>query len=163
MTEQRDFVSLTVPGQEFQDGFDDYAELLPRSSPTSSSASGGEMICEVPICIQAAQPSEAPIDQAGLMPRGTSSSSAEILCDQASADADNGYVPVSYISAEVMALISHWESSFRIKSVSSEHKTGSQTRVYEPVRGCDASFHPPKKFYRRFWRSLAKRYFLLSS
>ena len=163
MTEQRDFVSLTVPGQEFQDGFDDYAELLPRSSPTTSSASGGEVICEAPVCIQATQPSEASIDQAGLMPRSTSCSSAEMLCDQASADAENGYVPVNYISAEVMALISHWEASARIKSVCSESKTAAQASLYDPVRGCDASFAPPKKFYRRFWRSLAKRYFQLSS
>ena len=163
MTEQRDFVSLTVPGQEFQDAVDDYAELLPRSSPTSSSASGGEMICEAPMCIQLAQPSEASIDKAGLMPRSTSSPSTEMLSGHESAESDNGYVPVNYISAEVMALISHWEASARIKSVCSESKTAAQASLYDPVRGCDASFAPPKKFYSRFWRSLAKRYFQLSS
>ena len=162
MTEQRDFVSLTVPGQEFQDGFDDYAELLPRISPTSSSASGGEMICEAPICNQLAQPSEASIDQAGLMPRGTSSSSTEMLCEHASAEAENGYMPVSYIDPEVRALISHWEASARIKSVFSESKTETQASLYDPVRGRDVSFPPPKKFYRRFWRSLAKRYLQMS-
>ena len=31
MTEQREFVFLTIPGQESQDVFDDFAELLPRS------------------------------------------------------------------------------------------------------------------------------------
>ena len=78
------------------------------------------------------------------------------------------YVPDNLISAEVYGLIAAWEAStlttpsladcmeLDVASVSV-----SQT-MFEPLR-CPNDSAPPKRFYRTFWRSAARRILELSN
>ena len=66
------------------------------------------------------------------------------------------------IKPEVSAMIAVWKSSNIIPrqelgrdGMSGDHQTDSM-RAFEPYRCCTTS-QPPKRFYRTFWRSIARR------
>ena len=83
---------------------------------------------------------------------------------------DETYVPVNYIPEEVYAMIKKWQLQQKHRSEVSD--TNSQTGAasssdapiidnyepidYEPLRICPQA-GPPKRFYRTFWRSAARR------
>ena len=66
------------------------------------------------------------------------------------------------IKPEVSAMIAVWKSTNIIccqeldrQGLSGDHQIDSM-RVFEPYRCCTTS-QPPKRFYRTFWRSIARR------
>ena len=78
------------------------------------------------------------------------------------------YVPVNFIPEAVYAMIEAWEQS-ELKKQDMMDASGSVTMAtpaslsggpslndYEPVRICNFAA-PPKRFYRTFWRSIARR------
>ena len=83
---------------------------------------------------------------------------------------DETYVPVNYIPEEVYAMIKTWELKHkdRMEVSDSTSQTGAASSSnapiidnyepidYEPLRICSQSA-PPKRFYRTFWRSAARR------
>ena len=73
----------------------------------------------------------------------------------------DAYEPVNYINDEVYAFMEAWEecASQRAKSsdVSPMDRASSASEaVYEPIRHMQDAV-PPKRFYRTFWRSAARR------
>ena len=80
------------------------------------------------------------------------------------ADEDEDYVPVNFIPEEVFAMIKAWELKQRdlievSDSMSVSRAASSETfrpEDYEPLRVCSLA-GPPKRFYRTFWRSAARR------
>ena len=80
------------------------------------------------------------------------------------ADGDEDYVPVNFIPEEVFAMIKAWELKQRdlmevSDSMSVSRAASSETlrlEDYEPLRVCTQAA-PPKRFYRTFWRSAARR------
>ena len=78
------------------------------------------------------------------------------------------YVPVNVIPQAVYAMIAAWEQS-KVNRQDVMDGSGSAAMTapaslsgalslndYEPMRICNFEA-PPKRFYRRFWRSLARR------
>ena len=101
----------------------------------------------------------------GTFPHLTSSSTAK-----KSHSFDESYVPVNYIPEEVYAMIKTWELKHkdRMAVFDSTSQTGATSSSnapmidnyepidYDPLRTCSQSA-PPKRFYRTFWRSAARR------
>ena len=74
-----------------------------------------------------------------------------------------GYVPINQISKEAMAIIAAWEAAWEADT-SSTHGVQAVVEesddMYEPIRTMGISYdcsQPPKRFFRTFWRSLARR------
>jgi hypothetical protein len=67
--------------------------------------------------------------------------------------ATSNYVPLNYISPEVLAFISEWESSRR------KNITPAPSITMRDSFGCvvQLSAPPPKRFYRTIWRSMVRR------
>ena len=73
-------------------------------------------------------------------------------------------MPVNFIPEEVFAMIKAWELKRRdlmevSDSMSVSRAASSETlrlEDYEPLRVCTQAA-PPKRFYRTFWRSAARR------
>ena len=74
----------------------------------------------------------------------------------------NVYVPVNFIPDEVFAFLAAWDASHISKTSSPdgmELDTASlpaSQDMFEPTRRLN-DFAPPKRFYRTFWRSMARR------
>ncbi len=72
------------------------------------------------------------------------------------------YVPVNFIPDEVLAYNADWESAYLSQMGSSDSMdldsfTVSVSQgVFEPTRRL-SDFAPPKRFYRRIWRSMTRR------
>ena len=97
-----------------------------------------------------------PIERAG---------SVESLKSEAVCEADECYRPVNFIPEEVYMLIKNWESAYLqrhesqvVESMDTESSTDprSSESIFEPFR-CISVSQPPKRFYRTFWRSAARR------
>ena len=77
---------------------------------------------------------------------------------------DADYVPVNFIPEEVFAMIKAWELKQRdlmeVSDAMSVSRAASSETLrledYEPLRVCTQAA-PPKRFYRTFWRSAARR------
>ena len=80
--------------------------------------------------------------------------------------ADDDYVPVNFIPEAVYAMIQAWEmkrhdlmevsGSMSLSAAVSSSTDTLRLEDYEPLRVC-AQAAPPKRFYRTFWRSVARR------
>jgi hypothetical protein len=71
----------------------------------------------------------------------------------------NVYVPVNFIPDEVFAFLAAWDASKTSSPDGMELDTASiptSQSVFEPTRRLN-DFAPPKRFYRTFWRSMARR------
>ena len=74
---------------------------------------------------------------------------------------DVSYEPVNFITTEIYSMIAAWESC---ETKRGEPDTGAveSTRemesdaLYQPLRYVP-TVAPPKRFYRRFWRTIARR------
>ncbi len=82
-------------------------------------------------------------------------------------EADEIYRPVNFIPEEVYELIRNWELSY-LKQQENAHAVDSMETesllhplpndsLFEPMRSMLDSAHPPKRFFRTFWRSLTRR------
>ncbi len=81
---------------------------------------------------------------------------------------DDDYVPVNFISEEVRAMIKTWElarqKQLELQEASSTTSIDGSTvvrnhasqEIHEPIR-CITDGAPPKRFYRTFWRSIARQ------
>ncbi len=78
------------------------------------------------------------------------------------------YVPVNFIPVEVYGFIAAWDSA---NSTTTSQSDGMELDVasvpslqtmFEPAR-CLSELGPPKRFYRTFWRSAARRILALTS
>ena len=65
------------------------------------------------------------------------------------------YIPVNYISNEVLAIIDRWESSKLERSP--EQKMSMLDFDSVQVSGTADHWPQPKLFYRTFWRRIARR------
>ena len=84
----------------------------------------------------------------------------------ASADGDDDYVPVNYIPEAVYSMIKAWElkrhdimevsSSMSLSATAASSTDALRLEDYVPMRIC-AQAAQPKRFYRTFWRSVARR------
>ena len=83
----------------------------------------------------------------------------------ACAPRDDDYVPVNFIPEAVYAMIKAWElkvhDAMEVSESMSLSGAASSTDTlgvedYEPLRTCSQAA-PPKRFYRTFWRSAARR------
>ena len=61
------------------------------------------------------------------------------------------YIPVNYIQPQVRAMFKSWE--FMEKSC----PPSKETFKYDPLRVVSDFSHPPKRFYRTFWQSAARK------
>ena len=86
---------------------------------------------------------------------------SEMLCDRG----ERPNFPQNEIQPEVLALIGSWNSGHREQKQSidtdvmmTDNFVDSRTTSerFEPYRCC-TSMEPPRRFYRRFWRSIARR------
>ena len=82
--------------------------------------------------------------------------------------AEEFYVPVNFIPVEVYAFIAAWDTANSTSTSQSDgmeldgaSEPSSQT-IFDPPR-CLSELGPPKRFYRTFWRSAARRILALSS
>ena len=83
----------------------------------------------------------------------------------------DAYIPFNYTPEEVCAMIDEWEISELNRQDQMEVAVSIETNGpafpaaslsledYEPVRLCPHA-PPPKRFYRTFWRSIARRVLL---
>ena len=74
---------------------------------------------------------------------------------------DESYVPVNFIPEEAITMIKEWQQKrAEQKQMSSMNESDEHVPAsllsQEPLRTC-ANSAPPKRFYRTFWRSAARR------
>ena len=92
---------------------------------------------------------------------------ADSLKSETTCEADETYRPVNFIPDEVYVLIRNRELSGCKQHESAQVVGSMETEsfaiplpsesVFEPMRCMLESPHPPKRFYRTFWRSLTRR------
>ncbi len=94
--------------------------------------------------------------------------SGDSLESEPSCEATEIYRPVNFIPDEVYELIRNWEVAYlkqhesiqAVDSLDTEASNDSLSNesIFEPTRLLmSATVAPPKRFYRTFWRSLARR------
>ena len=89
-----------------------------------------------------------------------------LITKQSNCCEDDDYVPVNFISDEVRAMIKAWElarqKELELQEASGAtiimdgHAASQSPEIHEPIRYITDGA-PPKRFYRTFWRSIARR------
>ena len=93
---------------------------------------------------------------------------SDLICKQSTCSGAGDYIPVNFIQDEVLMMLKAWETTqlSRLElqgasgSTSQDVSTAAQgdtaQEAYEPLRYITDGT-PPKRFFRTFWRSVARR------